>query len=467
MTVGTPEGDRVLVHAPDPATGLARRAAEILIFGAGLVTVANSTLSPLRSVDVRALRLTGLVTMLASFAIPALPWRTHARLVSYGVLTAAMTALVATDYLHHYSRDPAALAVYPVFFILVIGYAGLTQPRGTATVMAVLSGIALAWLLLAGGHGSGAWQCVAVTVPAAAMLGETVSWTQSRVRQFAHLDAQRGAALEALVGGATRLQDALTPEEYRAIVVATADAMFNGTQTEFGASAEPVSDIDDVSFDGPHAALIITLRGSSGPQGRVTTCVHKPDAFMFDLARLFSRQIGTRLEQLHVIHALTDAATHDPLTGLGNRRAAEQHLDALNSGDAVFLLDLDHFKRINDTLGHQTGDRVLTELGEYLRKATRPSDHVARYGGEEFLLVCHNVTADIAERIAHRLLDGWRTRRPLVTFSVGFALHTGADETTLTIEHADMALYEAKRNGRDRACAYAALSVATSQSDVG
>src|SRR5262245_9400637 len=180
----------------DPGAALARRGAQVLIFGAGLVTVVNSVLSPLHRVDASALRLTGLVTMLASFAIPILPWRTHTRIVSYSVLVAAITALVVTDYVHHYSRDDAALAVYPIFFVLVIGYAGLTQPRGTATVVAGLSGVALVWLFHIGGHSSAAWQCIAVMVPAATILGEVISWTHARALQLARLDAQRRAALE-------------------------------------------------------------------------------------------------------------------------------------------------------------------------------------------------------------------------------------------------------------------------------
>jgi diguanylate cyclase (GGDEF)-like protein len=466
VTVNVADDGRAPPETADPGAALARRGAQALIFGAGLVTVANTLLSPFHGVDVRALRLTGLVTMLMSFGVALLPWRTHARAVSYGVLIAAMAALVGTDYVHHYSRDNAALAVYPIFFVIVIGYAGLTQPRGTATVVAALSAVALALLLHAGGHGPAVWQCVVVTVPAAAMLGETISWTQGRALELARLDSQRRAALETLVWGATRLQDALTPDEYRAIVVDTAEAMFNGTETEVDASPFTADDVDDVSFDANRALLHITLRGPSGAQGLLTTRVPEPDTFMFDVARLFSRQIGTRLEQLQVIHALTDAATHDQLTGLGNRRAADQELDVLNPGDAVFLLDLDHFKKINDTLGHQAGDGVLAELGEYLRGATRPSDLVARYGGEEFLLVCHNVTADVAERIANRFLDGWRARRPLVTFSVGFAIHTAETDSPLTIEHADMALYEAKRQGRDRACAYSPLIHGNAQSSV-
>jgi diguanylate cyclase (GGDEF)-like protein len=188
--------------------------------------------------------------------------------------------------------------------------------------------------------------------------------------------------------------------------------------------------------------------------------IDEPDTFMMDSARLYSQHIGGRLEQLRMIHSLTDAATHDALTGVQNRRGAEAALESLRAGDAVMILDLDHFKTINDTLGHQVGDDVLVDFGEYLRHATRPDDVVARYGGEEFLVICRNVTPQIAGQIANRLLDGWRARRPLATFSVGFAIHQPGDPRAVTLEHADMALYEAKRAGRDHACEYAPLQSA-------
>ena len=152
--------------------------------------------------------------------------------------------------------------------------------------------------------------------------------------------------------------------------------------------------------------------------------VDQPDGFRLDAARLYSQHIGTRLEQLRVIDALTDAATHDVLTGLANRRAAQASIHTLQPGDAVFILDLDHFKTINDSLGHQAGDQVLASFGDYLRAVTRPTDTVARYGGEEFLLISPATTPDAAAHIANRLLDGWRAQRPLVTFSVGYATHT-------------------------------------------
>ncbi len=212
---------------------LASRSATALIFGAGLVTLVNTVLSPLQNVNVAALRATGAVTVLASFGAPKLPWAKHSRLAGYGVMVSAIVALVATDRWHHYSRNEAAIAVYPIFFIIIIAWAGLTQPQGSASVVACLSGVALAWTLHNGGHGAAAWQCIAVTVPAAAILGETVSWAYGHALQLARLDAQRRDALEALVSGASRLQGALTPEASESIVLATATNMFRGDDTRF------------------------------------------------------------------------------------------------------------------------------------------------------------------------------------------------------------------------------------------
>jgi diguanylate cyclase (GGDEF)-like protein len=113
---------------------------------------------------------------------------------------------------------------------------------------------------------------------------------------------------------------------------------------------------------------------------------------------------------------------------------------------------------VNDNLGHQAGDEVLAQIGRYLQDFTRPTDFVSRYGGEEFLLLCRRVRAGDALGIANRLLDGWRTRRPLVTFSVGYAIRGDGEPPELTVEHADMALYQAKRDGRDRACHYSSAT---------
>lgn len=447
--------------APNTAR-LASRSAQMLLLGAGLVTFLNATVSSLDGVNISALRVTGIATIAASLLVPALPWQSRSRLASLSVVVVSFLALVATDHWHHYSRNPSAIAVYPVFFIVVISWAGLTQPRGTATVVALLSGGALAWMLSSGGHQDAALQCIVVTVPAAALLGEVVCWAHGRALSLSRLDAERRRALEALVSGASALHGALTPDESVAITLDIGTAMFNGHDSQYeptAPSSDECSADDDVRYDQTRSELRIRLRGQSGIVGTFTSVVDEPDPFMIDAARLFSGQVGTRLEQLRVIEALTDAATRDALTGISNRRAAGDSIATLRPGDAVFILDVDHFKKINDSLGHQAGDDVLTQLGDYLRDFTRPTDFVARYGGEEFLLICRGVRPEDARHIANRLLDGWRMARPIVTFSIGYAIHADGDPPEVTVEHADMALYEAKREGRDRACSYSAATV--------
>jgi diguanylate cyclase (GGDEF)-like protein len=166
---------------------------------------------------------------------------------------------------------------------------------------------------------------------------------------------------------------------------------------------------------------------------------------------LFGAQAGLALEQLRVKEELTTAAMEDALTGVGNRRRAAALLEGLRPGDAVMLIDLDHFKLVNDTAGHAAGDRVLVILGRYLRDAARGADMVARYGGEEFLLLLRHAT-DGALAAGERLAQGWRDLQPLTTFSAGVALHVEGRSPAATLGRADAALYRAKRTGRDRVC---------------
>jgi two-component system cell cycle response regulator len=161
------------------------------------------------------------------------------------------------------------------------------------------------------------------------------------------------------------------------------------------------------------------------------------------------------------------AAVIDPLTGLYNRRYALPHLDRVaeraarrDRAFALMMLDLDHFKQVNDTLGHRAGDAVLIEIADRLRDNLRAADLVARYGGEEFLIVMPDTDADAARRTGNRL-GRIIARTPVlledgsavsVTASIGAAI--GQPGTTMSaqnlIDGADRALYRAKELGRDR-----------------
>ncbi len=163
---------------------------------------------------------------------------------------------------------------------------------------------------------------------------------------------------------------------------------------------------------------------------------------------------------------LAERAERDPLTGLGNRRRLERGCAELLPASArdgtplaVALLDVDHFKQVNDRLGHAAGDRVLVALAQALRDGTRASDIVARYGGEEFVVVMPGLdpaqAADVAERLRARL--GAQDWAAVLGEGAGLSVSAGlasapAYELPLLLQRADEALYRAKRGGRDRLC---------------
>lgn len=163
-------------------------------------------------------------------------------------------------------------------------------------------------------------------------------------------------------------------------------------------------------------------------------------------------------ERARLMHSL---ATTDPLTGLPNRRAMTERLQAAlatahRHGDpvSVALIDIDHFKRINDEFGHAAGDRVLQQVGPLLAAQLRASDHLGRWGGEEFLLVCSHTPLDAALDLAERLRSNVEAfgfgHGETVTVSIGVANYQLADDAEGLLARADAALYRAKESGRNR-----------------
>jgi diguanylate cyclase (GGDEF)-like protein len=156
-------------------------------------------------------------------------------------------------------------------------------------------------------------------------------------------------------------------------------------------------------------------------------------------------------------------ATHDELTGLLNRRAINSGGDRevrlatrLKLPVAIAFVDIDHFKHINDSQGHEAGDTVLVELAQVLGEACRNVDLVGRYGGEEFCLIFPGTGRDNAEVVARRLVDAVRMRAfsigREVTVSVGVASLEPEEEDrswSALVRKADRALYAAKDAGRD------------------
>jgi diguanylate cyclase (GGDEF)-like protein len=161
------------------------------------------------------------------------------------------------------------------------------------------------------------------------------------------------------------------------------------------------------------------------------------------IGEMLARALAYRTRELE------RAAETDALTRLENRRSFDRALDAMEPGDAVVLLDLDHFKAVNDRYGHQAGDEALRRLADAMRSVTRNIDCVARYGGEEFAMVLARAGIAGAKDVVRRLRREWRPAET-ATFSAGIAVNGSGETAPATLARADAALYEAKAKGRDR-----------------
>ena len=172
------------------------------------------------------------------------------------------------------------------------------------------------------------------------------------------------------------------------------------------------------------------------------------------LTDLFATEAAVTLERVTLLSRLEAIARTDDLTGLPNRRAWQEQLPrevmrAMRSHEplCVAMLDLDHFKRYNDRLGHQAGDRLLKQVAGAWDTELRPTDTLARYGGEEFALALPSADMDEALAIVERLREHTPEDQ---RFSAGVASWNGSESARELLGRADAALYDAKRTGRDR-----------------
>ena len=192
-------------------------------------------------------------------------------------------------------------------------------------------------------------------------------------------------------------------------------------------------------------------------------------ALLAELLSRLRRKLKLRTQELaDALARIQDLATHDELTQLANRRQMSQALvdetarrDRTGEPLCVAVIDLDHFKRINDTLGHAMGDAVLQQFAQQAQACVRHGDMLARWGGEEFLLLLPRTRIDASQIVLERMRSrvrqspsGHPGAASPVTFSAGVAESPVGEGIEMAIERADKAMYRAKREGRDRvACA--------------
>jgi len=187
-------------------------------------------------------------------------------------------------------------------------------------------------------------------------------------------------------------------------------------------------------------------------------------ALSSQLSSLRQRLRTQKADLASALARIQDLATRDELTGLVNRRYMHEvltleHQRCMRSGHpfCIAMIDLDHFKRINDTRGHAAGDAVLRNFAAEARSAIRVSDVVARWGGEEFLLLMTDTRVGLGRLGVERLRERIAALRPLgmddplsISFSAGLTEHRAGEPVSETIARADQAVYAAKAQGRNR-----------------
>jgi diguanylate cyclase (GGDEF)-like protein len=424
--------------------------------------------------------------MLVGLLGPLVPWdHWHARAqVTYAF---AALVMIAAGGASSSGDITPYLALLPLPFVFV----GFTQPPGAS--LALLPAAAIAVVIGADGR----WThelvgTIVLATPMSVVAGEAIAQMMRRqresevrvgrlleaVRVLAREDDERHGA-EVLAARAVELLDA---DASAVLLASAADARVYQHRGWFGhpalADAVPLvvdaaelygyvsagetrfhEDASQSPLLAPHghharSALVVALPGDHGPVGVLFVLWghrHRvlPRASRH-AAELLSQEAGRMMSRLYTTAALLRDAETDPLTQLANRRTYDRALATLQPGDAVVIVDLDHFKSVNDRFGHDEGDRTLRALAACLRRVSRQVDCVARYGGEEFALVLTESGLDGARAALQRLRLAWRAIGPPTTFSAGVAVHEPGCTPQETLQRADMALYRAKEDGRDR-----------------
>ena len=227
-----------------------------------------------------------------------------------------------------------------------------------------------------------------------------------------------------------------------------------------------------IRFKGAESLLVLPLLSADEAIGTFLLASKRRHRFGKDvreMLRIIANQVAVSLQNALMYRKMETMATTDGLTGLTNHRTFQHRFSNMlaragrhGHRAAVLLCDVDHFKRVNDTFGHQVGDEVLRRVAEVLQQVVRKIDITARYGGEEFVVVLESTSQAGALRLAERIrkdvgaleFDSGKGKFG-ATLSIGVAVFPeDAMEESLLIECADLALYHAKDTGRNRVISY-------------
>lgn len=469
-------------HEGDPKTFVARLGG-LLFVSAGALVLLTMWFWVFDGSDRTTLAAVGVAAILIGLAIPQVPWhRWSSRWYLVPVALALMLLGIGN------SAIPGVLNAYQITFVMAFAFVGLTQPPGTSFAILPLAGLCYVVPEL-GTETDTAIVTFIISAPIWVIVGEVLSQSTNRLKE-----AERGAvqllamstalaassteeevaasaarAAVSLLGATWALAVALDPDSTEAHLIGeyeltlplgrswpARDLCFRAHPTPGSVPAQRSLLMKDILVDAPHTEVVLA-RPLIVAKERVAHLVTGWETRRPQVTRFSRRALGLlidetqrALDRVREKRDLSRDAGTDPLTGLANRRMYNRALDLAAPGDAVVLLDLDHFKRINDQLGHAVGDEVLAGFAGFMQAVARSGDCVARYGGEEFAWVLSAAGRGGSLSTVERLKHNWAASSPVTTFSAGIAIHHAGEIPAITLARADAALYEAKRKGRNR-----------------
>lgn len=486
-----------------PSEGRLVRSASGLFAAGGLLVLLTTWLPGAGVASGNSLDVAGLLSLVAGALAWVLPWERWSGRASLTLVPVALGLVCLADV-----AAGGSPFTYNAYYVMVFAWVGLCHPPRTGVWLAPFAvPFYLLPPLLRHGPLAPAGLSMLLTLSVGLVVGETVAWAMTRARTAQRLAEHRSALLHEVLRATTGLHQ-LEPERLlTGLVESTRSLGFAWAGMAVFSTSRSSWKLLEQSSDapGPRAAQDRAFSAESGPPGLVVSrgrplLLQGPDAVealaappfgALELRSLAAAPVvvdgvpvavllgGIRhgdlgaeelealtLLSIHAGRGLDNAArfrqerrarrrlahisVRDELTGVGNRRHASALLESLVPGDALVMIDLDHFKQVNDDRGHQAGDALLQGLAAHLRQGVRDADLVARYGGEEFLLVLRGVGAEGGLRSAERLCSSWHRSGAAATFSAGVSVHAAGDSPELTLARADSALYQAKRSGRNR-----------------
>jgi len=475
------------------------RLAGVLFVLSGALVIVNNYLPAVDHLDRGLLAWIGTSAILAGFVVWWLiPWDRLPRAATLALPALGLGLIGLAN-----AAGGVSPHSYSAFFILVAAYIGATQRRWTTALFSLpMAAVYVGALLYRGDAGAAIWS-VTVVVPVCILVGEVVGKALADL-EASRARSERRAELLAVAVTAAKSVSSLDPDRvleaiadgaqalgyegvavemldrrnrtYRCVEARGLPSAFVGQRqpSETGVTGEVLRRQAQTvieNYDSDERAPS-PLRGL-GFRLVIGTPMWRDGQVVGVLKVATRRSVLVEASELECLELLAEQAGHalqladdyakqgrerrrfmreslvDQLSGIGNRRQAEQLLQRAATGDALVMLDLDNFKRLNDTQGHARGDDVIAQLGRFLRTTMRRGDEAARFGGEEFMLVLRAPGARLGAALERLRLD-WNARSPLTTFTVGAASIEEGESPRDALARADRALLRAKAAGKDR-----------------